>query len=146
MSEVSKACSQDETGLFKSPPALPASCLQKAKKNADVENGTQKKVLTKEVSFPDDESRLVTGFMEAPNPWEHGMYSIWDSSLLCHHVILKASFDSLFQTIFNCCVIPPKFLKVNNQQLSLVTVSIYSPLPCLVSLLILSTKLVTSFI
>ncbi|KAJ1527568.1 hypothetical protein ONE63_007533 [Megalurothrips usitatus] len=31
----------------------------------------RRNTLNKQVSFPEDENRLVTGFMEAPNPWEY---------------------------------------------------------------------------
>lgn len=31
----------------------------------------RRNTLSKQVSFPEDEGRLVTGYMEAPNPWEY---------------------------------------------------------------------------
>lgn len=47
-------------------PSLAKGCLYKSRPQSERRN-----TLSKQVSFPEDDSRLVTGYMEAPNPWEY---------------------------------------------------------------------------
>ncbi|XP_034248937.1 protein phosphatase 1 regulatory subunit 37 [Thrips palmi] len=47
-------------------PSLTKGCLYRSRPQAERRN-----TLSKQVSFPEDDSRLVTGYMEAPNPWEY---------------------------------------------------------------------------